>query len=204
MTTAIVIVSLVFLLGLTLGAAVIWYILRRQQTASVKKPANEKAAPNLTFHWKYILLPVAILIISIILTLIFYPQLTDEVAYRFNPDGSAKSVLNREMIALFMLLPQFLLAFTSSAITWGVTKLNLPLGQAERIRPDKILLLMGNMIALPQIVLAFVMLDIFSYNIYDIHLMPIWLFALIIMIIGGIILTIFFIQTIKASRSTSR
>lgn len=202
--TAIIIVSLVFLLGLALGAAVIWYVLRRQQTARVKEPANEKAATSLTFHWKYILLPMAILLISIILALIFYPQLTDEVAYRFNPDGSAKSWLSREIFTLFMLVAQFLLALTASAITWGVTKLSLQFGQVERIKPGNILLLMGNIIALPQIVLAFVMLDIFSYNIYDSHLMPIWLFALIIMVIGGIILTIFFIRTIKASRSISR
>lgn len=202
--TPIIIVSLVFLLGLTLGAAVIWYILRRQQTTSVKETDNEKAATRLAFHWKYILLPVVILLLSIILALIFYPQLTDEVAYRFNSDGSAKSWLSREMITLFMLMPQFLLALTASAIIWGVTKLNLPLGQVERIKPEKILLLMGNMIALPQIVLAFVMLDIFSYNIYDSHLMPIWLLALIIMVIGGIILAIFFIRTIKASRSISK
>ncbi len=202
--TAIIIVSLVFLLGLALGAAAIWYVLRRRQITEVKEPASKKAATRLTFQWKYILLPVAILLISIILALIFYPQLTDEVTYRFNPDGSAKSWLSREMIALFMLVPQFLLALTASAITWGVTKLSLPSGQAERIKPGKILLLMGNMIALPQIVLAFVMLDIFSYNIYDGHLMPIWLFALIIMLIGGIILTIFFIRAIKPSSNISR
>jgi hypothetical protein len=47
---------------------------------------------------------------------------------------------------------------------------------------------MGNMIVLPQIVLGFVMLDIIIYNSYRIHLMPLWVFALIVMGIGGIIL----------------
>jgi len=202
--SVVIIVSLVFILGLALGAVAIWYVLRRRQTTEVKKPDNKKSAKGLTFQWKYILLPVAILLISIILALIFYPQLTEEVAYRFNADGSAKSWLSREMIAVFMLLPQFLLALTTSAMIWGLTKINLTFVQGERIKPEKILMLMGNMIALPQIVLTFVMLDVFSYNIYESHLMPIWLFALIIMLIGGIILTIFFIRAIKPSNSISR
>jgi hypothetical protein len=46
-------------------------------------------------------------------------------------------------------------------------------------------------------VLGFVMLDIFSYNVYEIHPMPIWLFALIVMVAGSVILAIFFIQAIR-------
>jgi hypothetical protein len=60
---------------------------------------------------------------------------------------------------------------------------------------------MSNMIALPQIVLAFVMLDVFIYNVFNNHLMPIWLFVLIIMVLAGIILTFFFITTFRRSRS---
>ena len=202
--SVVIIVSLVFLLSFVLGAVVIWYVLRRQQITEVKEKDNKKTAKGLTFKWKYILLPMAILLVSIILAIIFYPQLTDEVAYRFNTDGSAKSWLSREIFTLFMLLPQFLLALTTSAMIWGVTKLSLKFLQADRMKPEKILLLMGNMIALPQIVLTFVMLDVFSYNIYKSHLMPVWLFALIIMLVGGIILGIFFIRTTKSSNSIRR
>ena len=56
---------------------------------------------------------------------------------------------------------------------------------------------MGNMVALPQIILCFAMLDIFSYNSYQMHIMPLWVFALIIMGLGGIILGIFFIRAIR-------
>jgi hypothetical protein len=53
---------------------------------------------------------------------------------------------------------------------------------------------MGNIVALPQVVTVFVMLDIFSYNVYDLHLMPTWMFALIVMVVGGVFLAIFFIK----------
>lgn len=199
--TVILIVSLVFLIGLGLGIAVFWFFFKK--TAKGKNPVKKTAAAeSLTFRWKYIMLPIIILALSIIVALIFYPQLTDEVAYRFNPDGSAKSWLSREMITLLMLAPQLLITLTAGAITWAITKLALSSGQMEAISPGKIILLMGNMVALLQIVLGFVMLDIFSYNIYESHLMPIWLFALIVMLAGGIVLAIFFIQAIKRSHKS--
>lgn len=56
---------------------------------------------------------------------------------------------------------------------------------------------MGNMMALPQIVLGFVMLDIFIYNSYRIHIMPLWIFAVIVMGAGVIVLGIFFLRAIR-------
>ena len=52
---------------------------------------------------------------------------------------------------------------------------------------------MGNMVALPQIILGFAMLDIFLYNAYQIDILPLWIFALIVLVLGGIILGVFFI-----------
>jgi hypothetical protein len=44
------------------------------------------------------------------------------------------------------------------------------------------------------------MLDIFSYNSYQIHLIPLWVFALIVMVLGGIILGVIFLQAIRRIR----
>jgi len=66
---------------------------------------------------------------------------------------------------------------------------------------------MGNMVALPQIVLCFAMLDIFSYNLYQAHIMPMWLFLLIILGLATIGLGLFLVFTFsKAKRQllTSR
>ena len=56
---------------------------------------------------------------------------------------------------------------------------------------------MGNMVALPQIILSFAMLDIFSYNAYQTRIMPLWIFALIVMVLGGIVLGVFFFSVIR-------
>jgi hypothetical protein len=59
---------------------------------------------------------------------------------------------------------------------------------------------MGNMLALPQIILTLAMLDIFLYNAYQIRLIPLWVSAVIIMVLGLVILGVFFFQTIRQAR----
>ena len=99
---------------------------------------------------------------------------------------------------VWMLIPQLCLALLAGAIVWGMTKLSILFQKpADTLRPERILSLMGNMIGLPQLIIGFAMLDIFSYNTYQTHIMPIWIFALIVMGLGSIILGIFFIQAIR-------
>ena len=105
------------------------------------------------------------------------------------------------MIILWLLLPQLFLTMVAGAFTWGMTRLGALFGQPEStlMKSEGVVSLMGNMIALPQIILCFAMLDIFSYNSYQIHIMPIWVFAVIVMGVGGITLGIFFIRAIRQS-----
>ncbi len=153
---------------------------------------------TLAFRWVYILLPALILLISVISVAWFYHLLPEELGYRFQSDGSADRFASRSTIVLWALLPQFLFALVAGGITWGITRLGKMPGRVEgaAVRPESILLVMGNMVALVQIILCFAMLDIFSYNSYQIHLLPLWVFVLIVMGGGGIILGIFFIRAL--------
>jgi len=199
MTTIIIILIVIFLLGLGIGA-VIWFILRHRQAVKSKEPPKETAKKDIQpFHWSYIIAPIVVLALSIILTAYFSPRLPDEVAYHFSPDGSPDKWLSRGAAIAWAVIPQLFLTLLAGAITWGTTRLSRLFGQTESagIKPERVLSLMGNMIALPQIVLCFAMLNIFSYNAYQTQLMSIWVFALIIMVVGGIIIGIFFIQTIR-------
>jgi len=173
-----------------------------------KEPVQTTTGVTLAFHWSYIILPVVILLLSIILTACFYHRLPVEVAYRFQADGSPSpdSSVGRGAIILWMLLPQLFLTLLAGAITWGIIRLGALFQQPEStwIKLGRILFLMGNMIGLPQIILCFAMLDIFSYNSFRIHIMPLWVFALIVMGLGGIILGIFFIRAIRQALSVNR
>ena len=162
---------------------------------SINKTTSEK---NISFRWIYILLPVAIFLISVILAVYFYRLLPPEVAYRFS-DGEPASWMNRGAIIAWMIIPQFVFALFALAVISVAAAVGTRLGLAESTPVRKLLSIMSNMVVLPQIILTFAMLDIFLYNAYRIHLIPLWVFALIIMVLGGIILGIFFIQALRQS-----
>jgi len=140
-------------------------------------------AETLPFRWSYIILPVAILLLSIILAAYFYHLLPAEVAYNFKLDGTPDKWLSREMTMVWVLTPQLFLTLVAAAIAWGITRLGILSRQtgSTLIRPERIISFMGNIIALPQLIICFAMLDIFSYNSYQTHIMPMWLFLLIIL-----------------------
>ncbi len=170
----------------------------------MKEPSRRTVSEaTLTFRWKYIVLPIAVLLLSLALAAYFYHLIPNEAAYHFK-DGSPDRWMSRGAVIAWLVTPQFLLTLLAGAIIWGAVKVSAQFRQTSSAWLEKILSLMGNMVVLPQIILGFAMLDIFSYNAYQIHLMPLWAFALMVMALGGIILGIFFILAIRQVRLTSR
>jgi len=169
---------------------------------------TKQAAPakTLPFRWRYIMLPLATLLFSITMTACCYRLLPTEVAYLFKLDGSPIRWLSRETVVAGMLVPQLLLTMVAAGITLATTRLSSFFKPAETARalPERMLLLTGNMVALPQIILSFAILDIFSYNSYQTHLMPLWVFALIIMGLGAVVLGLLFIQAVRRTGRTSK
>ena len=196
MNTIIPILAVVFVIGLV-GGAVAWFVWQRRPAARSKGPTGKAAAGQpVTFRWRYTALPVALLLLALVITAYFYHLLPAEVAYHFR-DGAPDRWTSRGAIIAWMLTPQFLFTLLAGAIVWGIAKLSAYFPPAAGQRVGKMLLLMGNMIALPQVILGFAMLDIFSYNAYQIHLMSLWVFALMVMGVGGIILGISFIFAVR-------
>jgi uncharacterized membrane protein len=205
---SIIIIVLILLLVLGLGGgAVAWFLFQRRQAIIAKEPKKETARGEaLPFRWVYIIVPIVLLALSIILTAFFHHQLPDQVAYHFQPDGTPDKWLSRSAAVAWAVAPQLFLTLLAVAITWGITKVRMLSRQTEGawIKPERLLSLMGNMMALPQAVLIFAMLVIFSYNAYQTQLIPVWVFALIIMVIGGVILGIFFVQAIRRAWVSNR
>ncbi|MFC2014307.1 DUF1648 domain-containing protein [Chloroflexota bacterium] len=135
-------------------------------------------------------MPIAMLLLSIFLSAYFYHLLPAEAAYHFELDGTPDRWLSRGLTMVWALIPQLFFTLLAGAIVWGITKVGILHRQTENawIKPEIILLLMGNMITLPQLIICFVMLDIFSYNSYQIHIMPMWIFLLIILVLATIAL----------------
>jgi len=182
MTTILIILIVVLVIGLGFGS-VAWYFLRRRLQSETQKITEETVArETLSFRWRYITAPIIALLLFIILSAVFYPKLPAEVGYQFKSDGTPSNWLSREMAMVLMLVPQLLLAILAGVITWGITRLGILSKQSEviGIKPQNMLVLMGNIAVLPQLILGFTILDIFIYNSYQIDIMPTWVFLLLL------------------------
>ena len=154
MSTLLIILTVVFLLSLACGA-VMWLFLRSRRAAGPDHPTVETVAEAPAFRWRYIALPLVVLILTVAMVGYFYRLLPPEVAYHFQSDGSPDQWLSRSTIVLWALLPQFFLTILAGAITWGLTKLGSVSSDVAAImaKLGRLLLVMGNMVAIPQVIL---------------------------------------------------
>jgi len=124
--------------------------------------------------------------------------LPDQVAYHFQ-DNSPDRWAGRGALVTWLVVPQLffvILAF----IVIRLVLLSARYWPIDNTVIRRIIPVMGNIIALPQIILTFALLDIFLYNAYQIRLIPLWIFTLVILILGVVVLGTFFFQTARQSR----
>jgi hypothetical protein len=150
----------------------------------------------LPFRLRYVILPLAMLLISVIVVAFFYRILPADVAYRFE-NGAPGGWLNRGAITIGTLVTQALLTLLAIAIVWVTIRISARFPVVPTPLVDRLLIIMGNMVALPQIVLAFAMLNIFSYNAYQIQLISPLVFALLVAALGLIALGVLFAVAIR-------
>jgi len=159
---------------------------------------------RLSFRWSYIVAPVVAFILSIIIFASFYHMLPAEVAVRFDVNGAPEMWLGRGATMLWMLLPQLLLVLLAWGIAWGTTRLDTRWGWAKGggVKAGRIVSFMGNIIALPQLILFFAMLDILIYNAFQAHILPMWIFLIVILGLATIALLVVAIIIFLRARRT--
>lgn len=205
MQILIVIFAIAIMAAIMAGAVWFTYYAKNLSRGDKAVPLTGRVG-RLPFRWRYVMLPLILLFLSIAISAYFYHLLPEDVAYNLNPRLSPDKWLGRGTILSWMLVPQLCLVLVATGITWIITRLGILSGQENGawIKPEMILSIMGNMIALPQVILAFAMLDIFSYNSYQFHIMPLWIFALLVMGAGVVMLGIFFILAIRQAWISNR
>jgi uncharacterized membrane protein len=196
---AIYIFSLVLVVVFT-GVGISLY--RRQ----VRNAGNRKQASRLPFRWKYILLPAIFFVISVILAICFLGKLPFQIAYHFDLNGAPDRWAIREFAIAIILAAQLVLLLISFFTVIGVRRNSLFSPQSESsIKPDTLVTLMGNLPAFLQLVILFEMYNIFSYNAFQKHLFPAWLFLIIILVLAtaGFIVFVVFValRAIRQSKS---
>ncbi len=207
MSAAILVISLVVLVTVG-GTVAAWFLARGMSTARLKlSTAVAEVSPPPAFCWRNTAAPLIILVLTVILAGYFYRLLPDaEVAYHFRSDGSPDAWLSRRAVTLWATLSQVFLTVVATGLAFGAGKLSAHFKVAESIgtRLDGVVRLVGNMVAIPQALLFVAMLDIFSYNSYQVHFLSLRILALIVLTVGSIILAVFFMRTVQQLRGSPR
>lgn len=158
------------------------------------------------FRWRYILLPVIVFFLSLGLTAGFYSVLPETAAYVFGNDGTPAKWTDRGILVVWSAVIQLCLTLAAALVTRTIAGVYNRYVQPDSsaVGPVRIITLMGNMIVLPQVIILFAMIDIFSYNSYGTHFLPLWLNALIVLLAGGIILGIYFLRALLFIRRVNK
>jgi hypothetical protein len=169
------------------------------QVTAIKTTVLKKEDKTIRFRWGYVALPLMVLFIAIIIVAVFYGRLPGDTAYRFS-GGEVVSWVGRGAFLAWGLGLQLVFVLLALALTLLITTAARRIQISETALNRMVFRLIGNIIALPQIIIAYAMLDIILYNIYAKTLVPLWAFAIIVMFTGGVVLAIMFTRLFMQSR----
>jgi hypothetical protein len=207
MATIIVLLLVVALLMMG-GGGLLWLALKQRDQATRVAPTL-KTGPaggadlRLPFRWRYVVAPILVLVASVVAAVYFVRLLPVEVAYGYGSGEGARQV-SRGLLLLVLLSPQFILAFLSAAVAHIVARVGARFvrdGGASAGAVESIATVMSNMVVLPQLVLCYAMIDIFRFNAYGTHLPPLYVFAVVVMLVGGAVLGLFFLRAVQQTRA---
>ena len=192
----ILVITFIFILGA--GLAFLQMFKPKNTPASGAKPDEQPKPKNKPkVRWSYFLLPVIILLVSIIITAFFFNKLPDAVNLR--PD-SGSATISRATAVLWAIIPQLLMTLIAMVITWGTSKISalFPSTADSGVQQlESILLVMSNMVVIPQLILLVAMINIFSYNSFQTHISFVWWVSLTVIFTGIIFLGIFFVRALQ-------
>ena len=135
----------------------------------------------------------------LVIVLWMAPRVPLTAAYNLDDNNDPLSFMTRRNLIVLTVLPQLLLTFLAFIVSWGVTKLGNVFRTAQEggLPLNNLVLVMGNIIGLPQLIIAYATANIFTYNAYQVTMPPLWIFALAVMAVAGIVLAVFFINMMR-------
>lgn len=165
---------------------------------TTEQPPASPAPDRVRFRLSFIGLPLALLAVAAVLCGIFYGRLPNPAAYRFQT-SAADAFIGRGALLAWLIVPHALCAFMS----WGLVStilLSSRYWEGETSFIARVLPLMGNMTAVAQIVFVLAAVQIFVYNTSGALLAPFWPVAVAVLVIGGVIISVKFMDLYRESR----
>jgi uncharacterized membrane protein len=173
------------------------------QTGEMPLSADVPAVKT-RLRWTYFLVPLLILAVSVVLMVYFYGKLPAQVIWQ--PNSANSPTISRGQLVLWAIVPQALFTLLAFIIGYGATRIGdlFKEAAASGIRLDSILLVMSNVVIIPQLILTFAMVRIFSYNSFQTNVDFVWWVSFAIILIGIIALSIFFIRALMKMGSQAK
>jgi hypothetical protein len=159
----------------------------------------KKTPGKIMFRWNYILLPLLALWVTIAMVGAFYVKLPPEIIYRFSGVAAANEA-GRGVFLAWILGFQVFFTLVALVIVLLATRVARRMQLAASRALDTLFGVMGNMVALPQVIILYAMADIFDYNINGKNLPAVWIFGLAALFAGGVIMAVFFGKAVMMAR----
>jgi len=208
--TNIITIAAVFLTGLLCGSFIVW-LNSRQRNKQCEPTSQPETTPQYipSFRLSFVIAPIVLAALCIVIAVGFYPSLPADIEYRFAASSGEIANLTLKTIStlafsMIMVAAQILCAL----IAWGTASIIIRLGRSffktspPMFKLDGFIALMSNMVLLPQIILAYLMLDAFIYGVWQRHFMQATHFSIAAIIIGSGIIFVAFIWLLTQARNT--
>jgi uncharacterized membrane protein len=211
-TASVFIIVGVFIAGLLSGALFITWILRRRKPAlqttipvSPTQAVSQVKADRLVFRLSYVITPVLLCIASLVTAVVFTFYLPARLAFRFDQNGSPVIYMSKPLFVMLMVTAQILCAVAA----WGIAEIVVRMGKSAfltsppQFKLDNMVFLMCNMILLPQVILAYIMLDVFIYGVWTRHLISLGIFSILTLAFGSIVIITMLTRVLSQARSAT-
>ncbi len=153
-----------------------------------------RAVTDLRFHWRYLGLPLAILVLTVAFTAWLLPGTPRDLAFNFSGGAVPVGYFARGTLLGLVFGLQVAIALPIIFLSWVTLRLRGPVTDVPEVfwKLDRTLSLVTNLAALPQALLCFALADVLSYNVYGAHLMLGWVFGAVVLVLGAAFLGMLF------------
>jgi uncharacterized membrane protein len=164
--------------------------------------ASTESQP-LVFRLKYIAAPMILAILVVVIALSFLFFLPNPLPFRFDSDGSPLTSMNKYAFILLMVAVQIVSALVAMAIVRTIIGISKNMFKASEapINLEGLVSLMSNMVLLPQVILAYLLVDTLIYAGWNIHVISFTLFSIGAVVIGTVILLVQFLSISSRARN---
>ncbi len=131
---------------------------RRPETMPTLRPETIKYA-----HPMILLIPDAILVISIIMAVVLYPKLPPIIATHFDGQGTPNGWSTRQSFMVFSLLPCLILFGINVLIFFAIRR---------RVPDPRVTYFITGLLSFMQLFFAYIMFDIYSFSVRQSHILP--------------------------------